>query len=87
MILKIKGSCEGNWYLFDTDEVEWLYIGMKLNPIKESYAERVFLNETSKKEYFYRIFLKKQKADYQTFVCNTEVYILNNDGKTVETLR
>ena len=87
MIIKIKGLCSGNWFLFDTDEVEWRYHAERMNPIEERQAERIFFNEKDERNFYYRLHLKKTKGDYRQFVCNTEIYILNNDGKTVETLR
>ena len=87
MIVKIKGMSTGNWFLFDADEVEWNFIHVGMNPKEEQTADRIFFNEKEDRPFFYRIFIKKTNGDYRMFVCNTEVYILNNEGNTVEILR
>ena len=88
MIVKIKGASSGNWFMFDADEVEWEYFNEKM---KESgafeQAHRIFFNEKEVRVFYYLIFLRREGHDYKMFLINTEVYILNNDGKTVEVLR
>ena len=88
MIVKIKGDSSGHWYLFDADEIEWCYHTKHMKESKAfENAHRIFLNDKDERKFFYQIFLRQNQRGYRQFLVNTEVYILNNEGKTVEVLR
>lgn len=93
MYLKIKGTEGGTWHFLHIEELEYNTTRKKcstelLNP--EAYTSliegREFIDQKCD-QYFIKIIAKKINETKKIQIsCNTQAYLLNEKGETIETL-
>lgn len=94
MYLKIKMAGEnGSWRLFEVDEVEWNTTWgtlsdetvSKMNDA-ESLKFRPYVDVRCGRLFRSMLVRKKSKDEDIQMYCNTQAYVLNDKGETLETI-
>lgn len=94
MYLKIKVAGDnGSWRLFEVDEVEWDTTWGELSDeilskmdTKPSRKARPYIDGRCGR-YFSSLLIRKSGADEDMQIyCNTQAYLLNDNGETLETI-
>ena len=83
MILKVKTS-HSNWTLIDgISEVDYMSIYLKASEIKDAYTH-VWIPDSFVEGMVKKISCKKHNNDFISILAEREVFLLNDEGKTIE---
>lgn len=94
MYLKIKMAGEnGSWRLFEIEEIEWDTTWgtltddtLEMMDTVESRRARPYVDKQCGRHFISMLVRKKGADDDIQMYCNTQAYVLNDNGETLETL-
>lgn len=86
MIVKLRGSTKNSWCYYECDR---LHIGHETSKeLKGRWTDTDVLlnnkNVTNDKRDFKVLIMKRFKNDEEVLITDKPIYLLNNDGKTID---
>lgn len=86
MYIKLKKHEGGSWRVIEIDECEWDTTRQSIKAGDLPHSSRPFMSPDYPPE-FMNIYIRRKGEDHDTHIyCNTQAYLLNDNGETIEKL-